>query len=84
MLLSKKQCTKCNRGIMRLQQDVYSTYLTCVTCGATMATRCPHCDTPSVSIDMSKPSPKVYCRACECMNSELALSECSYERVSVA
>ena len=61
MLLSKNECMKCNRGMMRLQQDAYSTYFTCMTCGATMVTRCPHCETPSIAIDMSPPSPTVYC-----------------------
>ena len=81
MLLSKKECMKCNRGLMRLQQDAFSTYFACMTCGATMVTRCPHCDAPSIAIDMGPPSPKVYCRACECANGELAAEECSYRKV---
>lgn len=81
MLLSKNECMKCNRGMMRLQQDAYSTYFTCMTCGATMVTRCPHCETPSIAIDMSPTSPTVYCRACECANAELAAAACSYEPV---
>jgi predicted RNA-binding Zn-ribbon protein involved in translation (DUF1610 family) len=81
MLLSKNKCMKCNRGMMRLQQDVYSTYFACITCGATIVTRCPHCETPSIAIDFSQGHPIVYCRACECANAELAESECSYERV---
>ncbi len=84
MLLSKNECMKCNRGMMRLQQDAYSTYFTCMTCGATMVTRCPHCKTPSIAIEMSPPSPTVYCRGCECANAELAAEECSYEPITVA
>lgn len=84
MLLSKKKCMKCNRGMMRLQQDAYSTYFTCVTCGATMPTRCSHCNTPSIAIDMSPPSPTVYCRGCECANAELAAEECSKEPIKIA
>ena len=84
MLLSKNECMKCNRGMMRLQQDVHSTYFTCITCGATVVTRCPHCETPSISIDLSKSQPIIYCRACGCANGELANAECSYEPITVA
>lgn len=84
MLLSKNECMKCNRGMMRLQQDAYSTYFSCVTCGATMVTRCPHCETPSISIDFSDRQPKVYCRACECANADLANEECDYQKVPIA
>ena len=84
MLLSKNECPKCNRGVMRLQQDAYSTYFTCITCGASMVTKCPHCDAPSIALDLSKGSPVIYCRACECSNSELAMMECSYQPVSIA
>ena len=84
MLLSKNECMKCNRGMMRLQQDAYSTYFTCMTCGATMVTRCPHCDSPSIAIDLSQEAPIIYCRACECANSELADEVCSKERVAAA
>ncbi len=84
MLLSKNECMKCNRGMMRLQQDAYSTYFSCVTCGATLVTRCPHCETPSISIDFSDQQPKVYCRACECSNADLANEECDYQKVPVA
>lgn len=84
MLLSKNECMKCNRGMMRLQQDAYSTYFTCMTCGATMMTLCPHCKTPSIAIDMTPPSPSVYCRGCGCANGELAAEECSYELIKVA
>ncbi len=84
MLLSKNECMKCNRGMMRLQQDAYSTYFTCITCGATMVTRCPHCGTPSIAIDLSQQTPSIYCRACECSNADLANAECSYKPVSVA
>ena len=83
-MLSKSECMKCNRGMMRLQQDAYSTYFTCVTCGATKVTRCPHCETPSIAIDMSPPSPTVYCRACECANAKLAAAECSQGQVPAA
>lgn len=84
MLMSKNECMKCNRGMMRLQSDPYSTYFTCITCGATMVTRCPHCDTPSIAIDMSSQYPVIHCRACECANGELASKECSKAPVAVA
>ena len=84
MLLSKNECMKCNRGMMRLQQDAYSTYFTCMTCGATMITRCPHCDAPSIAIDLSQETPLIYCRSCECANADLAAPECAQEPVRVA
>ena len=78
MLLSKNECPKCNRGVMRLQHDVYSTYFTCVTCGASIVTRCPHCETPSIAVNYSDVGPVIFCRACECSNRDLATAECSY------
>ena len=84
MLMSKNECMKCNRGMMRLQSDAYSTYFTCITCGATKVTQCPHCETPSIAIDMSDRSPIIYCRSCECANGELALEECSDAAMPVA
>ncbi len=84
MLLSKNVCPKCTTGVMRLQQDAYSTFFTCITCGASMVTRCPHCETPSIAIDLSKGAPVIYCRSCECANADLALVECSYEPIAVA
>ena len=84
MLMSKNECMKCNRGNMRLQSDAYSVYFTCMTCGATLVTRCPHCKTPSIAIDMSKPVPTIRCRSCECVNGKLALAECSGTPVVVA
>ena len=84
MLLSNKQCPKCTTGVMRLQQDVYSTYFTCITCGASIVTRCPHCDTPSITLSFNEGAPVIRCRACECSNAELALSKCSHERVALA
>ncbi len=84
MLMSKNECMKCNRGMMRLQSDVYSTYFTCMTCGATMVTRCPHCQTPSIAVDVSQQSPIIRCRGCECVNGELAKQECSGAPVMVA
>ncbi len=84
MLMSKNECMKCNRGMMRLQSDAYSTYFTCITCGATLVTRCPHCETPSIAIDMSEPSPVIHCRSCECANGELARQECSNVRMPLA
>lgn len=84
MLMSKNVCMKCNRGMMRLQSDAYSTYFTCITCGATMVTRCPHCETPSIAIDMSNQTPVIYCRSCECSNGELAQQECVNAQMPVA
>ena len=84
MLLSKNQCPKCDRGVMRLQQDAYSTYFSCITCGASMVARCPHCQTPSIALNMQESGPVIYCRACECANAELASKECSYVPVSIA
>ena len=84
MLMSKNLCMKCNRGMMRLQSDAYSTYFTCITCGATMVTQCPHCGTPSIAIDMSNPTPIIYCRSCECANGELAQQECANKQMPVA
>ncbi len=84
MLMSKNVCMKCNRGMMRLQSDAYSTYFTCITCGATMVTQCPHCETPSIAIDMSNQTPVIYCRSCECANGELAQQECVNKQMPVA
>ncbi len=84
MLMSKNRCMKCNRGNMRLQSDAYSVYFACITCGATMVTRCPHCETPSIAVDMSQPVPIIRCRSCECENGELANPECSHATVAIA
>ncbi len=84
MLLSKIECMKCNRGMMRLQSDAYSTYFSCMTCGATLVTRCPHCQTPSISIEMGFDHPIIRCRSCECENGELGMKECSRQPVAVA
>ena len=84
MLLSKNACPKCTTGVMRLQQDAYSTYFTCITCGASMVTKCPHCDAPSIALDLTNGSPVIYCRACECSNAALASPECSYEPLAIA
>ncbi len=84
MLLSKTLCPKCTTGVMRLQQDAFSTYFTCITCGASMVTKCPHCDAPSIALDLTNGNPVIYCRACECSNADLASAECSYEPVAIA
>ena len=84
MLLSKNECPKCTSGVMRLQQDAYSAYFTCITCGASMVTRCPHCEVPSIAVDLSNGAPVIYCRACECSNADLASEECSYTPAAFA
>ncbi len=76
MFMSKNVCKKCNRGILRLQWDIYSTYFSCITCGASVPTKCPHCDMPSIAVEVNDDSIKIWCRSCECANGELAVAEC--------
>ncbi len=84
MLLSRTRCMKCERGFLRLQADMHSTYFTCITCGARMVTRCPHCGTPSIALDMDHETPVIRCRGCECSNAQLAEEECAGEHLRIA
>ena len=84
MFMSKNECIKCNRGILRLQWDVFSTYFTCITCGATVPTKCPHCDMPSIAVEFNGESPKIRCRSCGCANGQLATEECDHQQVAAS